>query len=60
MKPMTLDELKQIVARVGKLEGWDFSRVRDGLDPVPWNYVDVIKQYIKPTDRVLDNGTGGV
>jgi SAM-dependent methyltransferase len=43
----------------GKLEGWDFSRVRDGGDPVPWNYVDVVQQYLKPTDRVLDIGTGG-
>jgi len=59
MKSMTLEELKQVVERVGKLEGWDFSRVRDGMDPVPWNYVDVIKQYLKPKDRVLDNGTGG-
>jgi len=59
MKSMTLDDLKQIVESVGKLEGWDFSRVRDGRDPVPWNYVDVVRQYLKPTDRVLDVGTGG-
>ena len=59
MKSMTLDDLKQIVEGVGKLEGWDFSRVRDGRDPVPWNCVDVVQQYLKPTDRVLDIGTGG-
>jgi SAM-dependent methyltransferase len=59
MKSMTFDDLKQIVESVGKLEGWDFSRVRDGRDPLPWNYVDVVKQYLKPTDRVLDIGTGG-
>jgi len=59
MKPMTLDDLRQIVEGVGKLEGWDFSRVRDGCDPVPWNYAEVVQQYLKPTDRVLDNGTGG-
>ena len=59
MKSMTLDDLRQIVEGIGKIEGWDFSRVRDGRDPVPWNYVDVVQQYLKPTDRVLDIGTGG-
>lgn len=56
---MTLEELKQMADSVGKLQGWDFSRVRDGRGPVLWNYVDVVKQYLKPTDRVLDIGTGG-
>lgn len=56
---MTLEELKLIAAGVGKLEGWDFSRVRDGRDLVPWNYADVVQQYLKTTDRVLDIGTGG-
>lgn len=56
---MTLDDLRLIAEGVGKLEGWDFSRVRDGRDPVPWNYVDVVQQYLKPTNRVLDIGTGG-
>jgi len=59
MKSMTVDELKQIVEAVGTLEGWDFSRVRAGRAPVLWNYVDVVRQYLKPTDRVLDIGTGG-
>lgn len=59
MKSMTLDDLKLIVEGVGKLEGWDFSRVRDERDPVPWNFVDVVQKYLKPTDRVLDIGTGG-
>ncbi len=56
---MTLNELKQIVEAVGKLKGWDFSRVRIGRDPVLWDYVDVVRQYLRPTDRVLDIGTGG-
>jgi len=59
MKSMTFDELKKVVETVGKLEGWDFSRVRDGRAPVLWKYVDVVRQYLKPTDRVLDIGTGG-
>ncbi len=59
MKSMTFDELEQIVEANGKLDGWDFSRVRAGRDPVLWEYVDVVRQYLKPTDRVLDIGTGG-
>ena len=59
MKSITLDELKRIVDANGKLDGWNFSRVRAGRDPVLWDYVDVVRQYIKPLDRVLDIGTGG-
>jgi len=56
---MTLDELERIVQANDELEGWDFSRVRAGRDPVLWEYVDVVRQYLEPTDRVLDIGTGG-
>ena len=59
MKSITLDELKQIVDANGNLDGWDFSRLRAGRDPVPWEYVDVVRQYLKPLDQVLDIGTGG-
>jgi SAM-dependent methyltransferase len=56
---MTLDELKQIVAANGKLDGYDFSHINTGHAPVPWDYVDIARRYLKPTDRVLDIGTGG-
>ena len=56
---MTLDELKQIVHANGELDGWDFSRVHMERAPVLWEYVDVVRAYLKPTDRVLDIGTGG-
>ncbi len=59
MKSITQAELKQIVDANGELDGWNFSRVRAGRDPVQWDYVDVVRQYIKPSDRVLDIGTGG-
>ena len=59
MKSLTLDVLKKIVETNGELDGWNFSRVRARYDPVPWNYVDVVHQYLKPQDRVLDIGTGG-
>lgn len=56
---MTFKELSQITDSVGTLNGWDFSRVRAGRDPTLWDYVDVVRQYLKPTDHVLDIGTGG-
>ena len=59
MSSMTFNDLKQIVESVEKLDGWDFSRMRTERAPVPWDYVDVVRQYLKPTDRVLDIGTGG-
>lgn len=59
MTALTLDQLKQIVKANGKLDGWDFSTVRAECAPPLWNYVDVVCQYLKRTDRVLDIGTGG-
>jgi SAM-dependent methyltransferase len=56
---LTLEELRRISKQVGERRGWDFSRVRDALDPVPWDYGEVVRRYLKPTDRVLDVGTGG-
>ena len=59
MNSITLDGLKQIVDANGKLDGWDFSRIRAGREPVPWDYGEVVRHYLKPSDRVLDIGTGG-
>lgn len=56
---MTFDELKRIAESVGQRRGWDFTRVRDARDPVPWDYAGVVRRYLRPTDRVLDIGTGG-
>jgi hypothetical protein len=56
---LTATELKQLLQTVGERDGWDFSRVRDQRDPVPWDYLTVVRQYLRPTDQVLDVGTGG-
>ncbi|MBC8445687.1 MAG: class I SAM-dependent methyltransferase [Chloroflexi bacterium] len=56
---MTLEDLKRIAASVGERRGWDFSRVRDDRDPVPWDYADVVRRYLQLSSRVLDIGTGG-
>jgi SAM-dependent methyltransferase len=56
---LTLDDLRQIAATVGDRQGWDFTRVRATRDPVPWYYGEVVRRYLKPSDTVLDTGTGG-
>ena len=56
---MDYEEIRRIAASVGERTGWDFSRVRDEREPVPWDYVEVVRRYLRPEDRVLDIGTGG-
>jgi SAM-dependent methyltransferase len=51
--------LRRLAAEVAPRRGWDFSPVRDDRDPVPWEYDAVVPRYLRPTDRVLDVGTGG-
>jgi ubiquinone/menaquinone biosynthesis C-methylase UbiE len=56
---LTREQLFDIAATVPQRQGWDYSQVRDAREPVPWDYVDVVRRYLKPGDRVLDCGTGG-
>jgi SAM-dependent methyltransferase len=43
------------------IHGWDFSHLanRWESDPLPWDYAGIIKQFLRPTDHLLDLGTGG-
>jgi SAM-dependent methyltransferase len=56
---LAYEQLKRISDSVGERTGWDFSRVRAERAPVPWNYPDVVRQFLAPSDYVLDIGTGG-
>lgn len=46
-----------------QIKGWDFSclehRFDSGENNLPWDFYQIIKQYVKPTDRLLDIDTGG-
>jgi len=55
----TYQELKQIADTVDDRRGWDFSRMQTERDPVPWDYLEIVPRYLKPSDAVLDIGTGG-
>jgi SAM-dependent methyltransferase len=56
---MERDALIRIARSVGQRHGWDFSLVRDEREPVPWDYAEAVRRYLRPSDRVLDVGTGG-
>ena len=56
---LTYEQLKTIAASVGERSGWDFSRVRNAREPVPWHYLDVVRAYLSKSAYVLDSGTGG-
>jgi SAM-dependent methyltransferase len=51
-------ELAALVAATRQRIGWDFSRMNDLRAPVPWEYADVVTQYARASDDVLDIGTG--
>lgn len=41
--------------------GWDFSRLRERYvtDPLPWDYREKARDFLRPNVRLLDMGTGG-
>jgi len=54
--PEALDEL---LAQLPPRRGWNFSCMNVLRQPAPWNYHDLVVRYLRPTDSVLDIGTGG-
>jgi SAM-dependent methyltransferase len=59
IEQVTPEVLAAVAQDVGELRGWDFSAVRDERDPVPWDFQEVVRRYLRPRCRVLDIGTGG-
>jgi SAM-dependent methyltransferase len=53
------EALDQVLAGVHARRGWDFSSMSDARQPVPWEYREVVLRYLRPSDAVLDIGTGG-
>jgi hypothetical protein len=51
-------QLDDLLAATQPRVGWDFSRINDLRAAVPWEYEDVATQYARPSDSVLDIGTG--
>ena len=42
-------------------QGWDFSYIskRKSEEPLPWNYDEIVHQYLNTNSTLLDMGTGG-
>lgn len=56
---VTSGELARISTEVGTIRGWDWSRLRVVRDPIPFDYVEIVRAIVHPADQVLDIGTGG-
>ncbi|CAG7652288.1 class I SAM-dependent methyltransferase [Paenibacillus allorhizosphaerae] len=52
-------EYKHFYDRVGKINGWDFSKVNCISEGVKWNLYAEVMQSCKKSDLLLDIGTGG-
>ena len=56
---VTSAELARVSSEVGKIRGWDWSRLRVVRDPIPFDYVELVRDNVGSADRVLDIGTAG-
>ena len=56
---MNYPELKRIADQANHRRRWDFSELRVARDPVPWEYLDIVRDYLHSSSCVLDIGTGG-
>lgn len=58
-------ELKSIwkkEEKVAHIRGWDFSHIRGKYEEehdLPWNYEEIVRQYLRDDLDVLDYDTGG-
>src|SRR6202034_1138230 len=57
-KSYSQQELDGLLAGVRVRQGWDFSGMNVLCQPVPWDYRDVVVRYLRPSDVVLDVGSG--
>lgn len=55
----TKAEFDKLIAGVSQRSGWNFSSMSVDRAPVPWDYISEVKKYLKPTDKIIDIGTGG-
>jgi len=47
---------------IAHIHGWDFSHIAGrytGSDDLPWDYREIIGQYLRPEMKILDMDTGG-
>jgi SAM-dependent methyltransferase len=59
LKSYSQQELDELLGDLVPRRGWDFSSMSVLRQPVPWDYQSVVLNFLRPTDDVLDIGTGG-
>jgi SAM-dependent methyltransferase len=52
-------EYKNFYDKVGRLNGWDFSKLKCTSEGVHWDFYKEVTQRCKSSDLLLDIGTGG-
>lgn len=52
-------DYKDFYNKVGKVNGWDFSKVKSVSEGVKWDFYHEVTQVCKQSDLLLDIGTGG-
>jgi ubiquinone/menaquinone biosynthesis C-methylase UbiE len=58
-KNMDRVEYKNFYDKVGKLNGWDFSKLQVVSEGEQWDFYNEVTQRCKKSDLLLDIGTGG-
>lgn len=60
---MNLEQLKSYLKKEEEqaFKGWDFTYLdgRWSNEKLPWNYKRILLNYLNPSDKLLDMGTGG-
>jgi SAM-dependent methyltransferase len=56
---MNTSEYKDFYDKVGKLNGWDFSKLKTVTEGEQWNFYYEVTQRCNKSDLLLDIGTGG-
>ena len=51
--------LADALRKVGAIQGWDWSGMRDRMEPFGWSYPEVLAEYATGRSPVLDIGTAG-
>lgn len=58
-KKMKTFDYKQFYDKVGKMNGWDFSKVKCRSEGLKWDLYHEVMKNCKKSDLLLDIGTGG-
>ncbi|WP_200411321.1 class I SAM-dependent methyltransferase [Virgibacillus salexigens] len=52
-------EYKNFYDKVGKINGWDFSKLQVTVEGIKWDFYEEVTKRCKSSDILLDVGTGG-